>query len=547
VFALEKFYKYVFGQKIEIFTDHKPLIGMLGFKKGEPPVVASRLQRYLMRLSIFDFEVKYRKGKENGNADMLSRLPVNEKQSVEDEKEEKVGAIREMMSEGKFVLNVEKIREETNNDVKLRKLKFNLMNGWNEGVSKELKHYYEKNDELGIDCGCLLMGDRVIIPSKLKFAVLKVLHQNHMGISKMKIVARKYVYWEGITKDIEKVVQECEVCQKLRKDDQTKIVGSWPEPKFPFDRIHIDFFFFRGREFLILVDAYSRWLEVKLMKNTIASSVLKELQNIFVTFGYCRELVSDNGPPFSSHEFKTTLESWGIRVTKSPPFNPQSNGIVERAVQTAKSVLRKFVEQYSYDFQLNEALAKFLINYRNSPCTRENFTPSERIFGFTPRTELSKLKLDRENVTNYDRIQSKKQELSKDKGELKAVESIQEKKIVEFKEGENILYISRAPGHVVGIKGKIVKRISQLTYLIEIEGKQKFAHVNQLRKSVLKSLIFNIPNNNNQSTVQVELSSSAATPAASPKGPQARTKATTNVEPTRKSKRTRKEVDRLRF
>jgi hypothetical protein len=78
VFAAEKFYKYVYGQRFEIFTDHKPLLGIFGSKKGEPPVVASRLQRYVIRMSIFDYEIKYRKGKENGNADMLSRLPIDE-------------------------------------------------------------------------------------------------------------------------------------------------------------------------------------------------------------------------------------------------------------------------------------------------------------------------------------------------------------------------------------------------------------------------------------------------------------------------------------
>ena len=120
VFAMEKFYKYIYGHFVEIFTDHKPLLGIFGAKKGEPPVVASRLQRYVLRLSIFDYELKYRKGKENGNADGLSRLPINEMLSSEDENEEKICAIRSMLNDGKLSLNIEKIRKETESDELMR-------------------------------------------------------------------------------------------------------------------------------------------------------------------------------------------------------------------------------------------------------------------------------------------------------------------------------------------------------------------------------------------------------------------------------------------
>jgi hypothetical protein len=492
VFAMEKFYKYIFGHFVEIFTDHKPLLGIFGSKKGEPPVVASRLQRYIMRLSIFDYEVKYRKGKDNGNADMLSRLPIEGEQSSEDANEEKICMIRSMFENGKLTLNIDLIREETNKDEKLRKLKHYLLNGWGDNVDKNLRHFFEKNDVLGMDCGCLMMRDRIIIPEKLKFAVLRLLHTNHMGITRMKVVAREYVYWEGINKDIEKMVQECEICQKLRKDDQKKVVGKWPEPTYPFERVHIDFFSFGGRECLILIDAFSRWLEIKVMSKTNANSVLRELEMIFKTFGYAKEIVSDNGPPFFSHEFKSKLESWNVKVTNSPPYHPESNGIIERAVSTAKSALRKIIEEFSHEFQFNKALERFLFNYRNAPHTKENITPTQRIFSYTPRNELTNLKLDREKHVNLPVLKSKNSELIKEqKSQIEVGKSSNKAKSFEI--GEHVLYISRTPGFVVGLKAKIVKKNSQLTYVISIEGKTRLAHVDQLRKSSLKQVV-SIPN-----------------------------------------------------
>ena len=143
VFAMEKLYKYVFGHFVEIFTDHKPLLGIFpSQKKGEPPVVATRLQRYIMRVSIFDYEIKYRKGKDNGNADGLSRLPIEEKQSFEDEFEEKICAIKSNLANGKLKLNVEMIRLETIRDEKLQRVKLNIQNGWKNGVPKDLKHFF---------------------------------------------------------------------------------------------------------------------------------------------------------------------------------------------------------------------------------------------------------------------------------------------------------------------------------------------------------------------------------------------------------------------
>lgn len=415
---MEKFYKYVFGNHVEIFTDHKPLEGVLGKKKGEPPVIASRLQRYILRLSIFDYTLKYKKGKEIGDADCLSRLPIgsgmpdveeNErslpgvyaitdclsKLSIEsssseaDEVEENVCDAAAVLTINTFVLDNESLKREIERDDCLRRVRDYTLNGWkNDHDKKELSFFYSKNQQLSVEDGCLTLGERKIIPAMLREKVLDVLHSNHAGIEKMKQLARMHVYWEGLNKDIELHVAQCESCQIFRKDKH-KVYGNWPVTTFPFERVHVDFFHFNNSTFLILVDVFSRWMEIKRMNRTSAQSLVCKFEEIFSVFGFPKEIVSDNGPPFGSYELKKFLDERSIKLTHSPPYHPQSNGLAERAVQTAKSVLRKFANDNKTNFQIDNAITKFLFNHRNIPCTEDKIISSHKILNYKPRCELS--------------------------------------------------------------------------------------------------------------------------------------------------------------
>lgn len=104
----------------------------------------------------------------------------------------------------------------------------------------------------------------------------------------------------------------------------------WPEAPNSFYRVHIDFFHKYGYTFLILVDSKSKWLDVKLMSDrTNAKETVLKLKEIFSGIGIPVELVSDNGSPFNSAEFVKFCQANGIRPVKSPPYHPQSNGLVE--------------------------------------------------------------------------------------------------------------------------------------------------------------------------------------------------------------------------
>ncbi|XP_070803581.1 uncharacterized protein, partial [Pituophis catenifer annectens] len=157
--------------------------------------------------------------------------------------------------------------------------------------------------------GCLLWGDRVVIPSRLKEKVLTLLHEGHPGIVRMKGLARSYVWWPSMDADITEWVGKCQPCQESRSDPPTAPVREWERPQGPWSRIHIDFAGpFHGQTFMVIVDAFSKWLEIKLMKATTTDATIRELRQLFATHGLPDILVSDNGPQFTATQFEGYLE-----------------------------------------------------------------------------------------------------------------------------------------------------------------------------------------------------------------------------------------------
>jgi hypothetical protein len=189
------------------------LLGIFGSRKGEPPVVVTRLQRYIIRASIFDYEIKYREGKKNGNADCLSRLPVKDNISEEDMFKQSISGIKFINSSETLTLNFEMIKNATSHDEVLLKVKNQIIRGWNNNVDKNVKKYFDNYDSLSIDSDCIFMNNRIIIPTSLKLQMLEILHSNHLGILRMKQVAREYCFLFGMNKDIENFDNSCENCQ----------------------------------------------------------------------------------------------------------------------------------------------------------------------------------------------------------------------------------------------------------------------------------------------------------------------------------------------
>lgn len=127
-------------------------------KKGESPIIATRLQRYVIRMSIFNHTLAYRKRKDNGHADGLVRLPLEAKPNVSDELKGETLDIRNIISDDPLSLNVDWIKRETEKDELLRKVLHYVRNGWPQhGLEAKLKSLFKKNEAFSIKRGCLLI------------------------------------------------------------------------------------------------------------------------------------------------------------------------------------------------------------------------------------------------------------------------------------------------------------------------------------------------------------------------------------------------------
>ena len=183
-------------------------------------------------------------------------------------------------------------------------------------------------------------GTRIIVPKTLRKQILELLHEGHIGIVKMKHLARNLVYWPRIDLEIEEITKTCEQCQ-LQGNLQPKIdYHPWYIPRKPWQRLHLDFAKkFYGSNFLFIVDATSKWLDVVKIPKLTSEETIKILKTCFATHG----LPCHTGAAFTGQEFTLFCRRNGIKHTTNGAYHPQTNGLAERGVQLFKKQLRKWM------------------------------------------------------------------------------------------------------------------------------------------------------------------------------------------------------------
>ena len=177
----------------------------------------------------------------------------------------------------------------------------------------------------------------------LQAKVLKILHLAHPGIVRTKALARNKIWWPDLSKDIEVFCKDCPACIAVNVSPSKSLTVPWPRPKFPFERIHIDFFHFKSQIFLIVCDAFSKWIHIEPIPNSTAETVITELGKMFAIWGYPAKLVADNGPPFQSVAYKDFCTRCNIICCIISAYSPESNGFGEKSVDTAKKAMKKLV------------------------------------------------------------------------------------------------------------------------------------------------------------------------------------------------------------
>ena len=213
IFGVTRFKQYLWGRRFTLVTDNKPLTALLGPKTQSPALAAARMQRWALTLAAYTYDVEYRKAADIPMADFLSRLPVQSKEEEHADVQDEATVCFLEQFDRMEPLTCEDIRRATSRDKVLSRVAQHLHSGWSERGPAELQPFESRKNELSLSCGCILWGNRVVIPERLRREVLKELHGNHPGVNKMKMLARSYVWWPGIDDDIKSAVGSCPGCQ----------------------------------------------------------------------------------------------------------------------------------------------------------------------------------------------------------------------------------------------------------------------------------------------------------------------------------------------
>ncbi len=210
--------------------------------------------------------------------------------------------------------------------------------------------------------------------------ILARVHESHLGIVKCKERARDVMFWPSMAKQIEDVVLKCAICNTFRRSNTKEPLICHDIPDRAWTKVGVDLFHFDRGEYLLCVDYFSKFPAIAKLTQTTSRHVVIALKSIFARQGIPDEVVSDNGPQFSSAEFGVIAENWEFVNTTSSPGFPQSNGQSERTVETVKNLLKKAQESQRDPYTA-------LLEYRNAPLDGVK-PPAQLLMGRRLKTKL---------------------------------------------------------------------------------------------------------------------------------------------------------------
>ena len=255
----------------------------------------------------------------------------------------------------------------------------------------KLKQYLPVSGELCAIGKLVLRGIRIVIPSRLRTQVLVLAHEGHLGIVSMKQRLRSKVWWPGIDRQAEMFCKTCPGCQLVSCPANPEPIKPTPLPRGPWQDLAVDLLgpLPSGDSVLVVVDYFSRFYEIGVMRSTTSAKIIERLEEIFTTHGLPVSVTSDNGPQFRSDVFERYLEGRGVAHRKTTPLWPQANGEVERQ---NRSLLKRMRIAQAEGKDWKDEVRKYLVAYRSTPHTTTGVSLAELLFGRKMRTKLPELR-----------------------------------------------------------------------------------------------------------------------------------------------------------
>ena len=289
LWAVEHWEKYLIGRYFTLSTDHRSLRTLLTQHTSSRK--SAKFDRWLERLSRFDYNVDHIPEVHNHMADTLSRLPRPSYEcAVAEDEAVELNATIATLQHGP--ISLESIQQHTDADNVLCKVRKYIVSRWpnKKTVEPKLLPYHHVRDELSLEATCITRGEhRFVIPASLQQRVLTVAHEGHPGIVRAKRQLRATYWWPGQDKDVEEFVRHCAAFHDSAKAYKSTIVqpNNIPRPQEPWQKIALDIcgpfaVAPRHQRFAtVAIDYYSGFPEVLLSGDISSTRLIQWLTQLF--------------------------------------------------------------------------------------------------------------------------------------------------------------------------------------------------------------------------------------------------------------------------
>ena len=402
--GMKNFRDFLLGCRFRVRTDHSALKWLTQFKEPE-----GQIARWLEQIQNFEFVIEHRPGSRHGNADGLSRRPCMSEECRACEKKESRWGIRSVTTDlgwgqvqdadsGLKVL-MEKLREhvERPSKAEMGAMSFEVGILWRQWDSLRLREgvLYRKREKSGV------LNWQLVVPRLKRLDVLEELHAGrtagHFGEERTFRSVQKRFYWPGYHRSVEVFCAGCLPCLSRKHPGKASVpILGFRVVGYPFERIAIDVMgplkrSDQGNRYVLVVgDYFTKWIEAYPLPNQEATTIATVLcQEFFCRYGVPVEIHSDQGRNFESVLIKEVWDLMGVKKTRTTPFRPQSDGMIERFNRTLAEILSKRVDVRQNDWDVHLPYA--MLAYRTSVHSATGFSPAEILLGYKVKLPLDLL------------------------------------------------------------------------------------------------------------------------------------------------------------